>query len=127
MVDSSIFRDVRLRSLLTDEEMDQLNSRFRSEIVDDLDEVIRSWEDDWSVDDKCSHFEELKSNLEKYILFTDEGDNEGKVKAAIEKIDDLIKEIEENEEQTPARHASPTAPVSPSTWRHLRIHIRRHR
>ena len=115
MVDTSIFRDSSLRSLLTDEEMTQLKNRFRSEVIDDLDEVIRSWDEDWSVEDKGSHFEDLKSSLEKYLRFTDEVDDEDKVRTGIKRIDNLIKEIEEYEEQTPARHASPTAPVSPST------------
>lgn len=113
VVDSSVFRDSRLASILTEPEVKELNSRFQTEIIGNLDQVIRSWEEDWSVEDERAHFEDLKTSLERYVMFSAEEDH-SIVQAGIERIEVKLTELEDREDKAVERHASPMSPVSPS-------------
>ncbi len=113
VVDSSIFRDSKLASILTEPEVGELRSRFQTEIIGNLDQVIRSWEEDWLVEDERGHFEELKTSLERYVMFLADEDHTI-VQAGIERIDAKITELEGREDEPVGRHASPVSPVSPS-------------
>ncbi|MGY4395287.1 transcriptional regulator CtsR [Sphingomonas sp. UYAg733] len=113
VVDSSVFRDTNLASILTKQEVEALSERFQAEIVGNLDEVIRSWEEDWSVEDERAHFEDLKTSLERYVMYS-AGEDHSIVQAGIERVDAKITELEEQEDEPVERHASPVSPVSPS-------------
>lgn len=113
VVDSSVFRDSRLASILTKPEVEALSTRFQTEIVGNLDRVIRSWEEDWSVEDERAHFEDLKTSLERYVMYSGEEDHTI-VQAGIERINAKISELEDREDEPVDRHASPVSPVSPS-------------
>lgn len=114
MVDSSVFRDSTLASLLTEDELAELSDRFQTEIIGNLDQVIRSWEEDWSVEDERSHFEDLKTSLKRYVTFSYTG-NDAVVEAGIEKIEAKIAALDEADDDEPfERHASPITPVSPA-------------
>jgi hypothetical protein len=115
MADSSVFRDNALRSILTAKEFKRLTRRFRTQIIGNLGHVIASWDEDWMVDDRRAHLEELKASFDHYALFTNYPGDEPKVRQARDQLCTMIEQIEEAEDPPAERHAAPTSPVGPST------------
>ena len=113
-VDSSVYRDAKLRSLLNDDELEELRARIEHEIHEKLDAVIESWRDDWVVTDKRAHMERLKDSLVGFRRYADH-DTEDLLQGGIDRVDLIMSEIEDADERASDRHAAPTAPVSPST------------
>lgn len=84
-----------MRTFLTNEEVSEILSAVREELVPQLDDVIDNWRDNYqSNDDPDTYFDELvdalkayKSELEQYETIA------GQLEAALEQIDTIIDEL----------------------------------
>lgn len=63
-IDAGIFSNLKLRQLFSPEEFDELEDRFKREVLDDLSDTVRRWRTDYSSTNMASHFRELRENLE---------------------------------------------------------------
>lgn len=92
--DGAVFRDISLRSILTDEELSSLIDRVKSDVLDEIGMHVSDWKSNFTDNDPSSHFEELTSfldNLESHLSSDDEyweKIEEGK-RTISEAIDDL--------------------------------------
>jgi hypothetical protein len=73
--DGAVFRDISLRSILTEDEMSSLIERVKSEVLGDIGTHVSDWKSNCTDDDPDSHFEELISflnNVETHLSVEDE-------------------------------------------------------
>ncbi len=92
--DSGFLRD-RIRSLILDEELDDILETVRNELLPNLDDNVDSWSRDYDGDSEPeSHFEELRSTLDDYKNeFEDQDIACKKIEGAITRIHKIIEQL----------------------------------
>lgn len=83
------------RSLLHEEEVQNILERIRNELFPRLDDVIDEWKSNYDVGESPdSHFDALREALKDYQEHIEDEPSKNKLQCAIGKIDDLIVELE---------------------------------
>jgi hypothetical protein len=111
MVDGSVFYDADVGSLLTDKEFESLKERVETEIIDQLDDVVYSWEHDWSSTDMSAHMRTLAENLQRFATFhgRQEFGVSSKLLRKIEEVEQRATELESDAVSTSAYEQAPRA------------------
>jgi hypothetical protein len=68
-LDASIFADDDLRSLFTEQEFSDLAAKFKTEWIDDLEDIVSRWRYDYGFSEEVSLYEDLRENLERAAGF----------------------------------------------------------
>lgn len=114
--DGAVFRDVSLRSLLTDQEYIQLLVLVRTEVLSRLDSHVSDWKSNCADNDPDSHFDELMSLLDNVqeVLPDDDPDHlkiesgRGAISRAIDELNQSRDPDEDSSVETPVGRSSET-------------------
>jgi hypothetical protein len=95
--DVGVFTNADIRSLLTDEEFEDISDRFKAEWIDDLGWTFRHWRDDYSSSDMLGMAVSFKDALQSIEGEFCTPENAREFVAIHDKLDEWIGELEEAE------------------------------
>ncbi|MFG1425718.1 nSTAND3 domain-containing NTPase [Roseixanthobacter glucoisosaccharinicivorans] len=112
--DGTVFGNSKVRSLLTDQEYNQLVARFRKEIVEVYADDPLKWERSVITSDKPGYLRQLKDGLELFCAEVEDDKTERRIQSAIQQLEERALDLEvEDEDNDSGLVSAPAQPADP--------------
>ena len=106
-MDPAVFVNADVRALLTNDEYDDLERRFRVEWIDDVEAAFGRWQKHYSSSDELASHNDFKDNLQKLQKRFATSATEAAFDGVLAQLDELIRQLEDDEPEQPRKVRAP--------------------